>query len=134
MSSNSKPPVPRDSTLYEKTKTEINRKYPKPSAYRSGILVQTYKKRYAKKYGPNRQPYIGKKTQKVGLARWFREKWVNQKGEIGYHSKSDVYRPSRRITLKTPITYGELSSKEIRKARRTKYRKGRVPRFRISQL
>ena len=130
MSSNSKSTVPRDSTLYEKTKIEINKKYPNPSAYRSGILVKTYKKRYAKKYGPNKQPYIGKKTQKVGLARWFREKWVNQKGEVGYHSKSDVYRPSRRITLKTPITYGELSSNEIRKARRTKYRKGRVPRFR----
>jgi hypothetical protein len=120
---------PRDPALYERIKREINLRIPKPSAYRSGILVQTYKKRYAKKYGSRKNPYTGKKTQKTGLARWFREKWVNQKGEIGYHSKSDIYRPSRRITAKTPVTYGELSSKQIQKARQTKYRKGRVSRF-----
>lgn len=125
MSSNS----PRDPALYERIKKEINQKIPKPSAYRSGILVQTYKKRYAKKHGTRKNPYTGKKTSSLGLARWFREKWVNQKGQIGYHSKSDIYRPSRRITQKTPVTYGELSSKQIQKARQTKYRKGRVSRF-----
>ena len=121
--------VPRDQALYERTKQSVNLKIPKHSAYRSGILVQTYKKRFAKKYGNTKNPYIGKKTQKMGLARWFKEKWVNQKGQVGYHSKSDIYRPSRRITRKTPTTYGELSSKQIRKARSTKYRKGRVSRF-----
>ena len=120
---------PRDPALYERIKKEINQKIPKPSAYRSGILVQTYKKRYAKKHGTRKNPYTGKKTSSLGLARWFREKWVNQKGQIGYHSKSDIYRPSRRITQKTPVTYRELSSKQIQKARRTKYRKGRVSRF-----
>ena len=123
--------LPRDLDLYEKVKTDIRRRIPKPSAYRSGIMVQTYKKRFAKKYGTRKNPYTGKKTQKVGLARWFREKWVNQKGEIGYHSRSDIYRPSRRITSNTPTTYGELSAKQIRKARQTKYRKGRVSRFSI---
>jgi hypothetical protein len=131
MTSNQKP-TPRDKDLYKRTKQSVYLKIPKPSAYRSGILVKTYKKRFSTKYGTTKSPYIGKKTtktKKTGLTRWFKEKWVNQKGEIGYHSKSDIYRPSIRITKKTPITYKELSSEQIKKARSTKYLKGRVPKF-----
>jgi len=124
-----KSPIPRDIGLYEKTKKYINSKYPKPSAYRSGLLVQEYKKRYSKKNGNNKNPYIGKKTKKIGLNRWFSEKWTNQRGETGYKYKSDIYRPSIRITRKTPITYNELSRNDIKNARKTKYRKGRVNRF-----
>lgn len=123
------PPIPRDSELYEKTKQYIFQKIPKHSAYRSGMLVQEYKRRFTLKYGNTKSPYIGKKTQKVGLKRWFSEKWVNQRGEVGYRYKSDVYRPSVRVTRKTPITYGELSQNQINTARKTKYKKGRVNRF-----
>ena len=122
-------PVPRDEKLYNKTKRYIYKKYPKHSAYRSGLLVQEYKKRFSKKYGKKRDPYIGKKTEKKGLGRWFREKWVNQRGEVGYRYKSDVYRPSKRITKKTPKTYKELSKQQIKNARSKKYRKGRVNKF-----
>lgn len=122
-------PQPRDKKLYNKTKRYIYKKYPKHSAYRSGLLVQEYKKRYSKKYGKKRDPYKGKKTEKKGLGRWFREKWVNQRGEVGYRYKSDVYRPSKRITKKTPKTYKELSKQQIKKARSKKYRVGRVNRF-----
>lgn len=120
---------PRDKALYERTKTDIYHKIPRHSAYRSGILVKEYKRRFSRKYGPHKNPYIGKKTQKVGLLRWFREKWVNQRGEVGYRYKSDIYRPSIRITRKTPKTYGELSAKQINRARKTKSSKGRVLRF-----
>jgi hypothetical protein len=113
--------LPNDEKLYNKTKKYIYKKYPKHSAYRSGLLVQEYKKRFSKKYG--------KKSVKKGLGRWFREKWVNQRGEIGYRYKSDVYRPSKRITKKTPKTYKELSKQQIKKARSKKYRIGRVNRF-----
>jgi hypothetical protein len=122
-------PAPRDEKLYNKTKRYIYKKYPKHSAYRSGLLVQEYKKRFSKKYGKKRDPYIGKKTEKKGLGRWFREKWVNQRGEVGYRYKSDVYRPSKRITKKTPKTYKELSKQQIKNARSKKYRKGRVNKF-----
>ena len=122
-------PLPNDKKLYNKTKQYIYKKYPKHSAYRSGLLVQEYKKRFSKKYGKKRDPYKGKKTEKRGLGRWFREKWVNQRGEIGYRYKSDVYRPSRRVTKKTPKTYKELSKQQIKKARSKKYRIGRVNRF-----
>ena len=123
---------PVDPKLYEKIKKGVWKDIPKHSAYRSGILVQKYKKAFKNKYG-NKQPYVGKRPKKKGLARWFSEEWVNQRGEVGYKYKSDIYRPKRRITSNTPITHGELKDKEIKKARRTKSRKGRIYRFRPSK-
>jgi hypothetical protein len=120
---------PVDNKLYNKTKKYIYKKYPQHSAYRSGLLVQEYKKRFSKKYGNKKQPYKGKRTNKKGLSRWFKEKWVNQRGEVGYKYKSDIYRPSKRVTKKTPKTHSELTKKQIKKARSKKYRKGRVDRF-----
>ena len=120
---------PKDIKLYNKTKAQIYKKHPKHSAYRSGLLVQAYKKKYSLKYGKRSKPYSGKKTSKKGLSRWFKEKWVNQRGEVGYKYKNDIYRPSKRITRKTPKTHKELSKKRIRKARTEKYRKKRVYRF-----
>ena len=122
-------PKPKDIFLYEKVKKQIYKKYPKHSAYRSGLLVQKYKKDFKKKYG-KKNPYIGKKTKKKGLRRWFDENWVNQRGEVGYKYKNDIYRPSKRITKKTPVTHGELTKKEVKKARKIKYTRGRVKRFR----
>tara|TARA_B100000902_G_C27300279_1_gene912383 strand:+ start:1788 stop:2159 length:372 start_codon:yes stop_codon:yes gene_type:complete len=121
--------IPVDKNLYNKTKRAIYKKYPKHSAYRSGMLVKKYKHTFTAKYGKGRLPYIGKKSKKKGLRRWFKEKWTNQRGEIGYKYKSDIYRPSRRITKKTPKTHGELTRKKIRIARKKKYLKGRVDKF-----
>ena len=126
---NSKP-KPTDLRLYEKIKNKVYKKIKKHSAYRSGVLVQKYKDAFKKKYGSKKSPYSGKKTQKKGLSRWFKEKWVNQRGEVGYKYKNDIYRPSRRITKKTPLTHKELTKKEIKKARTKKYRHGRVDKFR----
>ena len=39
-------PIPTDKQLYNKTKLYIYKKYPKHSAYRSGILVKTYKDKF----------------------------------------------------------------------------------------
>ena len=121
-------PKPVDMSLYEKIKKKVYKDIPKHSAYRSGILVQKYKKAFKDKYG-SKSPYSGKKTIKRGLKRWFAEEWVNQRGKIGYKFKSDVYRPSKRITKKTPITHGELTRKQIKRARQEKRRTGRVKRF-----
>ena len=121
---------PTDQTLYNSIKARVKREIPKHSAYRSGIIVQKYKKAFAKKYGSKKSPYKGRKTSARGLKRWFLEKWRNQDGKVGYHSKSDIYRPTRRITKGTPVTHGELTKKERRRARRTKRNKGYVYRFR----
>ena len=102
---------PRDKTLYAKIKKELFQKNPKHSAYRSGLLVKMYKKEFNKKRkNKGLSPYIGKKKKKEGLTRWFKEKWVNQRGEIGYRYKNDIYRPTKKISKRTPKTFAELKN------------------------
>ena len=43
-------PKPTDEKLYESIKKDLFKKYVKPSAYRSGLLVQRYKEEYIKKH------------------------------------------------------------------------------------
>lgn len=121
--------TPKDISLYEKVKRDIYVKYPKNSAYRSGLLVKEYKERYMKKYNSN-DAYEGTKKKNVGLDRWFKEEWKNQRGEVGYDKKGDVYRPTKKITQKTPKTFKELSKKDIANAMKEKKKSGRVRGFR----
>lgn len=122
--------IPTDMPLYEKVKRNVYKKYKTHSAYRSGMVVQQYKKSFKKKHGIRKKAYTGKKTRKKGLKRWFDEEWVNQRGKVGYKYKNDIYRPTHRITQHTPITHSELTKRELKRARTMKYRKGRVNRFR----
>ena len=121
--------TPTDMKMYNSVKRSIYKKIKKHSAYRSGRVVAEYKIRFKKKYGSKRSPYKGKKNKNKGLSRWFREKWRNQRGGVGYKKKGDVYRPTRRITKKTPRTYRELSKKQIKRAMQEKKKRGRVSRF-----
>ena len=120
--------LPKDMVLYNKIKKGVYEKYPKHSAYRSGTLVKEYKKAYNKKYG-NDGSYTGKKTEKKGLARWFKEEWKNQRGEVGYSKNIDVYRPTKRVDKTTPATFKELSKTQISKAMKEKKKTGRVKKF-----
>jgi hypothetical protein len=72
-------PTPTDEKLYESIKKDLFKKY-KPSAYRSGLLVQKYKEEYVKKH-KNKNYYSGTK-ENSNLKRWFDEKWQNQIGEM----------------------------------------------------
>lgn len=120
--------IPTDQKLYNKIKKYIYIKYPKHSAYRSGLIVKEYKKQFKTIYN-NKQPYKGKRPTKKGLARWFKEKWLNQRLETGYKYKSDIYRPTKRITSQTPKTLFELTKKQLKNARRKKLTKKRVNKF-----
>jgi len=120
--------TPKDILLYEKIKKYIFLLNPINSAYRSGHLVKSYIKAYKEKY-KNDNAYTGIKKEDIGLARWYKEKWTNQRGEIGYMNKGDIYRPSKRITIDTPKTYDELSKKQIINAVKIKKIKGRVNKF-----
>ena len=114
-------PEPADARLYASVKRQIYAKIPTHSAYRSGLVVQEYKRRGGK--------YLGKRTPQRGLERWFAEEWRNQRGQVGYTQKGDVYRPTRRINPETPLTFGELTAAEVEDARREKSSKGRVKSF-----
>jgi len=123
--------IPSDKVLYKKVKHKIYKKYPKHSAYRSGLLVKKYKEKFKEKHkGTRKKPYLGKYIKTKGLARWFAEKWTNQRGETGYKYKSDIYRPQEKITSKTPLTHEGLTDKERKRGRRIKGKGQRVGRFR----
>lgn len=125
--------------------------YDKPSAYKSGYIVKKYKdlggrfktvdnktkaenksksRSRRRSRSRSRSKSVSYKPKTRGLSRWFAEKWVNQRGVVGYQHKSDVYRPTYRITANTPVTWSELTKKEIDKARKVKATGQRVKRFR----
>lgn len=112
---------PADPALYARVKRRIYRKYPTHSAYRSGLLVQAYKRAFK---GP--RPYTGQRPSRTGLARWFKEDWKSDTGKYRYTSRSSVYRPTRRVTDKTPKTFKELGRKRIALAKRRKRTTGRA--------
>jgi hypothetical protein len=123
--------IPSDTDLYQKVSDDIKNRYPVHSAYRSGMIVKEYKKQFKLKYGNRKRPYKGKKNPDKGLTRWFREEWKTQSGNIGYKYKSDIYRPTHRITKQTPTTLSELTEKQVKRARREKARTGRVKAFEL---
>lgn len=125
-------PKPADPDLYHRVKAEADKKFLAPtSIYKSAWIVAEYKRRggiYEK------QP----KQKNQGLARWFRERWVDlmrpiqdKRGHtIAYEdcgrakaTTQGTYplcRPLHRITKETPTTVKELPPKAIQKAQREK--------------
>ncbi len=112
--------MPVDRALYDKIKAKVYKEVPQHSAYRSGLVVQQYKAAGGK--------YSGSRA-KGSLHRWFKEDWRNQRGGKGYKRKGDVYRPTRRVSSKTPKTFQELGKGKITKAMREKSSTGRVRSF-----
>lgn len=131
------PPTPKNPKLYAEVKREADGKFLAPtSAYKSGWIVREYKKR-----GGTYEEAPNKKTKKPsGLTRWFMEKWVDiNRGNkpCGRPKASDkgVYplcRPSKRITIETPVTVNELKPSQIKRANKAKQAvksKGRIKSF-----
>ncbi len=107
--------TPLDKELYAR----VLKMYPgKSTAYRSGHIVRTYKALGGR--------YAGKKPRLTGLHRWFLENWKSDTGRYRYTSRSSVYRPTRRVTKKTPLTFSELSKRNIRRAKNMKRKFGRT--------
>ena len=121
--------LPKDKKLYNTIKTKLYKENPVHSAYRSGMLVQRYKKAFKLKYPHLKEAYIGQTSKVEGLSRWFKEDWKSDTGKYHYTSKSSVYRPTRRVTKKTPITFIELSKNALETAKRKKAKYGRVKKF-----
>jgi hypothetical protein len=93
--------IPLDTKLYEKVKRMADEKYDKPSAYKSGWIVMNYKKMGGE--------YSGTKT-KEGLSRWYKEKWQN----VGDQKDYPTYRPTKRISKKTPLLPSEIDPSNLR--------------------
>jgi hypothetical protein len=89
-----------DIQLYRHAKKIADETYDKPSAYKSGFIVKKYKELGG--------TYDGEKTKK-GLDRWFKENW----SDIG-NNEYPVYRPTKRISLETPLTASEIDPIQAR--------------------
>lgn len=118
---------PKDQKLYDRIKGNVYRENPTHSAYRSGQIVKKYKAAYKKKYGEG-AAYTGKKT-KAGLTRWFKEDWRTEKGKKTYKEGGTIFRPTKRISSKTPTTMKELTTKQKTKAIKEKKKTGRVKKY-----
>jgi hypothetical protein len=85
--------------LYSKAKKIADEKYSKPSAYKSGFIVKKYKE-LGGTYTDDKKP--------KNLERWFKEKWKDI-GGLEY----PVYRPTKRINKKTPLTPDEIDPENL---------------------
>jgi len=92
--------VPINTGLYKAVKEYADIIYDKPSAYKSGFIVKTYKKLGGTYKDDNREKE---------LQRWFREKWV----DVG-NKEYPVYRPTIRVNKKTPLTAAEIDKKNLK--------------------
>jgi len=92
--------VPTNMTLYNRVKQQADKIYTKPSAYKSGYIVKKYKELGG--------TYTGKKTSS-GLTAWYKEKWSDVGGK-----EYPVYRPTKRINKKTPLTVNEINPKNLK--------------------
>lgn len=92
-------PVPIDNELYEKAKRKADEIYKKPSAYKSGFIVKTYKE-MGGRYRDDNEP--------KDLKRWFKEEWKDI-GKLEY----PVYRPTKKINELTPLTPKEINKQNL---------------------
>ena len=118
---------PKDQKMYNRIKASVYKANPKHSAYRSGQIVKKYKEAYKKKYG-NASAYTGSKA-KGNLTRWFLEDWKTEKGKKTYKEGGTIFRPTKRISKKTPATMSELTKKQKASAIKEKKRTGRVKKY-----
>ncbi len=121
------PNKPTDQALYDLIKNKVCKKNKINSAYRSGQIVKQYKTAYKKKHNKT-DAYQGTKT-KEGLTRWYKEEWRTQGGSKTYKKDDDIFRPTNRVSEKTPTTMGELSNEQIKRAMEEKEKTGRVKKF-----
>jgi hypothetical protein len=91
--------IPKDMKLYNKVKSEADKIYKKPSAYKSGYIVKKYKE-LGGQYLEDNKP--------KNLKRWFQEKWTDVGGK-----EYPVYRPTRKFK-NSPLTVNEIDPKNLR--------------------
>ena len=93
-------PKPDNPVLYAQVKKLADQTYAKPSAYKSGFIVKTYKQ-HGGTYSDDHKP--------KNLERWYQEGWA----DVG-HKDYPVYRPTVRVNKKTPLLVSEISPSNLK--------------------
>lgn len=96
-------PIPKDKALYERVRKMADKIYDRPSAYKSGFIVKKYKELGGEYSGNNKN---------TNLDRWFKEDWKDVNPNKTSNSYP-VYRPTKRISKKTPLTVTEIDKKDL---------------------
>ena len=110
-------PTPANPELYAQAKRIADETYKKPSAYKSGFIVKKYKE-LGGKYRDDKKP--------KNLKNWFREDWKDvvthtmpdgtvMAGATHGPSSYPVFRPTKRVNKKTPLTVSEIDPVNLRK-------------------
>lgn len=94
---------PTNQDLYDYCKYIIFQKYKKNSAYRSGAIIKLYKELGGTFEDDN---------EEKPLKRWFKEEWKDINPLKTEHSYP-VYRPTKRINKKTPLTVKEIKPENL---------------------
>ena len=63
------------------------------------------------------------------LNRWFKEEWQTPSGDTDYSGGENLFRPTRKISSKTPKTWNQVSDSSRRNAQKEKDTEGRVGKF-----
>jgi len=94
-------PTINNPTLYNIVKEEADKKYDKPSAFKSGYIVKRYK---------DLGGTYSEDGKERNLERWFQEKW----SDVG-NAEYPVFRPTKRINKLTPLTLDEIDKTQLQK-------------------
>jgi len=78
-------------------------------------------------------PKVRKTKAGLNLKRWFKEEWRTLSGDKDYSKGDRSFRPTKRISSKTPTTAGELTDYKKARGKREKMQKGRVSRWRVKK-
>ncbi len=113
-------PRPLDPELYAEARAKADRVYRTHGAYKSAYIVKKYKE-LGGRYADDGKPR--------NLTRWLREKWVDV-GNRDY----PVYRPTVRVSSRTPVTLAEVDPADLRKQIALKQKLGSkmLPKFRAA--
>ena len=76
---------------------------------------------------------VRKTAKGLALKRWFKEKWRTPRGKKGYSGSDRTFRPTVRVSSKTPSTWSEFSPGEKARAAKETRTKGRVSRYKIKK-
>lgn len=113
---------PTNKKLWELIKNDIEKRTNKRwNAYYSGLLVKEYKSK-----GGTFKGEKPKDINKRPLERWFKEEWQSIGGNY------PTYRPTKKITSKTPLTANEISTAIKKKQIKLKQQikdKSNLPKF-----
>ena len=72
---------------------------------------------------------VRKTAKGLALKRWFKEDWKTPSGNKDYSKGENTFRPTKKISKKTPKTWSQLSAADKVKAKKEKDTKGRVSRY-----